>query len=242
MVDEKEGSTLYDFIQGRLIRYVAGKVVIAACGIGYELYVGKPPTEPLETMVTYYTHFVVREHEQLLYGFPTQAERDMFRRLITISGIGPKVALSLLTHLTPQQMMLAVVEEDSGRLKGVPGIGPKTAKRLILELKDRLKDLWPAYQETSHVAQTHAHSIDATVTAGDKDEHEPPTHRSDDPVFWSLYVGEALQALGFQEEEVSSAIQYIKNKNTSVAEGEEHIPSLEQYLKEALKYLAHAKG
>lgn len=240
MVDEKEGSTLYDFIHGRLIRYVAGKVVIEACGIGYELYVGKPPIEPLDTMVTYYTHFVVREHEQLLYGFSTQAERDMFRRLITISGIGPKVALSLLTHLTPQQMMLAVVEEDSGRLKGVPGIGPKTAKRLILELKDRLKDLWPVYEETAHVVQTHAHSTDTIVTADSEVERDTPAHRSEPPVYWALYVQEALQALGFREEEASYAIQYIKS--ASVAEGEDQTPSLEQYLKQALKYLAHAKG
>lgn len=201
--------------------------MVEVCGVGYEIWIGKPPNDPLGSVVTFYTHFVVREHEQLLYGFPTRAERDMFRRLITVNGIGPKVALSLLTHLTPQQMVLAVVEEDSGRLKGVPGIGPKTARRLILELKDKLKDLFPAYEAGEAADRSKAY------------EEEKGDMHSDmlaQPVHWAQHVEEALLALGFRQEEAREALQYIKTVYT--AADKESDLALEIYLKEALKYLS----
>jgi Holliday junction DNA helicase RuvA len=91
--------------------------------------------------LTLYTHFVVREDAQLLFGFATASERDLFRGFIKINGVGPKLALSLLSSLDVATLAMAVRAEDISMLTRVPGIGKKTAERLMLELKNRLDDL-----------------------------------------------------------------------------------------------------
>jgi Holliday junction DNA helicase RuvA len=88
--------------------------------------------------VTLLTHLVVREDAHLLYGFLTAAERAAFRQLLKISGVGPKVALSVLSGLSVDDLSAAVAEGDAGRLTKVPGIGKKTAERLVLEMRDKL--------------------------------------------------------------------------------------------------------
>ena len=87
-----------------------------------------------------FTHFVVREDAQLLYGFGSRTERDVFRDLIRISGVGPKLALSVVSSLTLEALAEAVRSHDVGRLTKVQGVGKKTAERLLMELKDRLGD------------------------------------------------------------------------------------------------------
>jgi Holliday junction DNA helicase RuvA len=84
------------------------------------------------------THFVVREDAQILYGFETPAEREAFRQLIKISGVGPRTALSVLSGMSVTELAQAITLQDVGRIKKVPGIGPKTAERLLLELKGKL--------------------------------------------------------------------------------------------------------
>jgi len=88
--------------------------------------------------VTLLTHLVVREDAHLLYGFITAPERAAFRQLLKISGVGPKVALSVLSGLSVDDLSAAVASEDAGRLTKIPGIGKKTAERLVLELRDKL--------------------------------------------------------------------------------------------------------
>jgi Holliday junction DNA helicase RuvA len=88
--------------------------------------------------VTLLTHFVVREDAQQLFGFLTAGERATFRQLVKISGIGPRMALAILSGLSVTELAQAVSQQDSGRLVKVPGIGKKTAERLLLELKDKL--------------------------------------------------------------------------------------------------------
>ena len=90
--------------------------------------------------VTLLTHFVVREDAQILYGFATAPERDAFRELIKISGVGPRTALSVLSGMSVSELAQAVTAQESGRLVKVPGIGKKTAERLLLELKGKLGD------------------------------------------------------------------------------------------------------
>ncbi|GAB4401754.1 MAG: Holliday junction branch migration protein RuvA [Rhodoferax sp.] len=117
------------------------EVVIDCQGVGYTVQV------PMSTFfnlpergvrVSLLTHFVVREDAQTLYGFATQAERATFRTLIKVNGVGPRMALAILSGLTVDELAQAVAQQHSARLMRVPGIGKKTAERLLLELKGKL--------------------------------------------------------------------------------------------------------
>ncbi|MEK9939448.1 MAG: Holliday junction branch migration protein RuvA [Methylotenera sp.] len=108
-------------------------------GIGYEIHI---PSRymgdiTLKTQQRLYTHFVVREDAQLLYGFATQQERATFRQLLKVNGIGAKSALSILSGLSIDDLVQAVALQETGMLTRVPGVGKKTAERLLLELKDK---------------------------------------------------------------------------------------------------------
>ena len=111
-------------------------------GVGYEIdvpmstFYGLPK---IGEQVVLATHMVVREDAQLLYGFATEAERSTFRVLLKVSGVGPKVALAVLSGMSVNDLAEAVATQESGRLVKVPGIGKKTAERLLLELRDKLK-------------------------------------------------------------------------------------------------------
>ena len=130
---------------GRLTGLLAEKsppqVLIDVNGVGYEVDVPMSSFYNLPGLgerVTLLTHFVVREDAQLLFGFLTAPERAVFRQLIKISGIGPRMALSLLSGLSVAELTQAVAQQQAGRLVKVPGIGKKTAERLLLELKGKL--------------------------------------------------------------------------------------------------------
>lgn len=137
---------------GRLTGLLADKsppqVLLDVGGVGYELDVPMSSFFNLPAVgerVTLLTHFVVREDAQVLFGFLTAGERDSFRQLIKISGVGPRTALSLLSGLSVSELAQAVTAQDASRLVKVPGIGKKTAERLLLELKGKLgADLGPA--------------------------------------------------------------------------------------------------
>ncbi len=130
---------------GRLIGQLAQKtppqVLIDVNGVGYEVDVPMSSFYNLPALgerVTLLTHFVVREDAQQLFGFLTAAERAAFRQLIRISGVGPKMALVLLSGLSVAELTQAVAQQQTTRLVKVPGIGRKTAERLLLELKGKL--------------------------------------------------------------------------------------------------------
>ena len=128
-------------LHGKLLEKNPPQILIDVSGVGYEVDV------PMSTFcnlpevggeLTLHTHFVVREDAELLYGFATLAERAVFRALIKISGVGPKIALALLSGITVDQLKDAVDRGETGLLTKVPGIGKKTADRLVLELKGKL--------------------------------------------------------------------------------------------------------
>ena len=128
-------------LTGQLAEKTPPQVLIDVQGVGYEVDVPMSSFYNLPALgerVTLLTHFVVREDAQLLYGFLTSAERAAFRLLIKISGIGPKMALALLSGLSVAELSQAVAQQQAGRLVKVPGIGKKTAERLLLELKGKL--------------------------------------------------------------------------------------------------------
>jgi Holliday junction DNA helicase RuvA len=129
---------------GRLTGTLSDKnppqVLVDCNGVGYEVDVPMSTFYNLPGLgdkVTLLTHFVVREDAQILYGFETAGEREAFRQLIKISGVGPRTALSVLSGMSVGDIAQAVTAQDAGRLVKVPGIGKKTAERLLLELKGK---------------------------------------------------------------------------------------------------------
>lgn len=128
-------------LHGKLIEKTPPQVLVDVGGVGYEVDVPMStfcnlPAEGSE--ITLLTHFIVREDAQLLYGFATAAERQTFRALIRISGVGPRIALAVLSGMSTQDLADAVEQGNATLLTRVPGIGKKTADRLVLELKGKL--------------------------------------------------------------------------------------------------------
>ena len=128
-------------LQGTILEKQPPTILLDVQGVGYEL------EAPMSTFyhlpecgenIVLHTHLVVREDAQLLYGFHSLSERLMFRNLIKISGVGPKLALTILSGMSAEDFTRCILEEDSKALTKLPGVGKKTAERLVIELKDRL--------------------------------------------------------------------------------------------------------
>ncbi|MEW9798079.1 Holliday junction branch migration protein RuvA [Alteromonas sp. CYL-A6] len=129
-------------IQGQLIEKQPPDVLVDVNGVGYEIQMPMTSFYQLPAVgetVTLYTHFVVREDAQLLFGFSEKVERALFRELIKANGVGPKLALTILSGMSASQFLASVQNEDVSALVSMPGIGKKTAERLVVELKDRLE-------------------------------------------------------------------------------------------------------
>lgn len=134
-------------LSGILVEKQAPEVVIDVNGVGYELQV--PMTSfyelpALNQTAMLFTHFVVREDAQLLYGFITKQERALFRLLIKTNGVGPKLALTILSGMTAAEFVNCVERDDIATLVKLPGVGKKTAERLVIEMRDKLKSLLEA--------------------------------------------------------------------------------------------------
>lgn len=132
------------YLRGVLAEKEITRVVVECHGVGYEAAIplstfDRLPAEGAE--VKLYTHHEVREDAQLLFGFATKPERDMFRLVTTVSGVGPKLALAVLSGLTVGDLQLAVSQGDAKRLAAVKGIGKKTAARIVVELKDKINPI-----------------------------------------------------------------------------------------------------
>jgi holliday junction DNA helicase RuvA len=128
-------------LQGQLAAKNPPQVLVDCHGVGYEVDVPMSTFYNLPELggpVTLLTHFVVREDAQILFGFATAQEREAFRQLIKITGVGPRMALSLLSGMSVADLAQAITQQAVGRLTKVPGIGKKTAERLLLELKGKL--------------------------------------------------------------------------------------------------------
>lgn len=179
-------------ISGVLLEKNPPQVVIDVNGVGYEVDVPMSTfynLPKLQEKVALFTHMVVREDAQLLYGFGTEAERATFRQLLKVSGVGPKVGLAVLSGMSVNDLAEAVAMQESGRLTKVPGIGKKTAERLLLELKDRLK-------------------VDVRITVGG--EAPAPSSAAD--------ILNALISLGYNEKEALFAIKQLP-RDASVSDG-----------------------
>jgi Holliday junction DNA helicase RuvA len=182
-------------LTGTLLEKHPPQILLDVGGVGYEIDV------PMSTLyvlphageaASLYTHFVVREDAQLLFGFATRSERETFRQLIKISGIGPKIALAVLSGMTSDELASAIEREDAARLAKVPGIGKKTAERLCLELRGKLAGTSALAPKTPGAA---------FVVASPRDD-----------------VANALLALGYNEREAAAAIKALP-EDVSVNDG-----------------------
>ena len=144
------------FLRGRLLLKQPPDVVLDVGGVGYEVQVPMTTLFDLPAVgeeVTLLTHFVVREDAQLLYGFRDEADRRLFRELIRVSGVGPKLALALLSGLDARAFAKCLQRDDIASLVALPGVGRKTAERLLVEMRDKagqwLSDVLPAESVTA---------------------------------------------------------------------------------------------
>lgn len=127
-------------LSGKLLEKHPPQILLDVQGVGYEVDVPMSTFYSLPALgelMTLYTQLIVREDAHLLYGFATERERQLFRQLIKITGVGAKLALTILSGLSGDELSHAVMAQDAGRLVKIPGIGKKTAERLLLELKDK---------------------------------------------------------------------------------------------------------
>lgn len=156
---------MFEYIRGKLIASSSGYAVIeAGGGVGYRLAIPPNSAEHLpargEELLLYTSH-VVREQSETLYGFIEAQQRDLFELLITISGIGPKIALSLIGHTTLAELRRSVQNEETAPLCRVPGIGKKSASRILVEMRDKLPQLYERLEITERPSLPNTPAEDA---------------------------------------------------------------------------------
>lgn len=137
---------MYEYIQGNIAELLPAYVVIETGGVGYLLNISLQTYSEIEhsTQARLFTHFMVREDAQLLYGFATKAERELFRQLISVSGVGGNTARMILSTYSPRELQSIITTENAVLLKNVKGLGLKTAQKIIVELSGKLTALFDA--------------------------------------------------------------------------------------------------
>lgn len=188
---------MFYFIRGLVALSEPGLVVIDVNGVGYGIMTSLNSSSMAETgkEATFYTYLHVREDIFDLYGFITQEELACFKQLISISGVGPKAALSILGVTTPASLATAVVQGNEKALSAAPGVGKKLAQRIILELKDKMSKLGIDPQAGTDVAAGALYDISSPAA---KD------------------AADALTVLGYGRQEVSAALRGIDTEGMSV--------------------------
>ncbi|WP_057831532.1 Holliday junction branch migration protein RuvA [Colwellia sp. TT2012] len=195
-------------LRGMLVEKNSPEILIECAGVGYE--VTMPITSiyalpELEQQAIIYTHFVVREDAQLLYGFTNKVERKLFRLLIKVNGVGPKLALAVLSNMSADQFVACVRHDDIAAIVKIPGVGKKTAERLLIEMRDRLKD-WQAQQPVQLV------SNDGVIP------EQLSADLSQDTTFISDNKGDAIDALlslGYKQVQADKAVKSVYNRGMS---------------------------
>jgi holliday junction DNA helicase RuvA len=153
-------------LSGKIIEKQPPQILLDVNGVGYEVQASMTTfydLPELEQAVTLHTHLVVREDAQILYGFSTGQERLFFRNLIKINGVGPKLALTILSGISSQEFVLAVQNDDVTRLVRLPGIGKKTAERLIVEMRDKITQWMTEVGSTSSFDNSLASNQDSLI-------------------------------------------------------------------------------
>lgn len=187
---------MYAYINGKIADKINNYVIIDNGGIGYKIFMSPSVIEKLPDVgenLKVYTYYYVREDNIALYGFRSNEELRMFELLLSVSGIGAKSAVQILSSITPSSFALAVISNDVSKIVKIPGIGNKTAARIILELKDKLKTEQEVCQNEK---------ISKVIDLEEKDT-EAIT---------------ALQVLGYTRKEISKTLEKIDTQNLTVEE------------------------
>lgn len=185
------------FVSGILEMKFNGYVVINVGGIGYKIYMSENSIDALGNIgdsVTVYTHQQVREDDISLYGFLNLEELNMFELLISVSGVGAKSALNTLANIEPSSFALAVISNDTSKLVKIPGVGAKTAARIVLELKDKLKN-----QDIVDKKKNKLNNNDADASIIEE-------------------AISALQVLGYNRKEIEKVFEKIELNNLTLEE------------------------
>ena len=206
---------MFYYISGKLTHLDMGYAVIDAGGVGYKMTISQstysqmPPHRSVEEKptVTLYSYMAVREDGIELFGFATEEELDSFKLLITVSGVGPKAAISILSLLSPQKLAVAICTDDKKTIAKANGVGPKTAARIVLELKDKLKGQAIATDDGGDIAN------DAADIFGSSDKKADALS--------------ALTVLGYTRSEAEAVLRKIDTTSLEV----------DDIIKEALKRL-----
>ena len=206
---------MFYFIKGPLVMSDLHTAVIDAGGVGYKLTISENTYRALPRMgaggvVTLYTHLSVREDGVELFGFENERELSSFKMLLSVSGVGPKAAMAILSLLTPEKFALAVCTEDKKTISKANGIGPKTAARIILELRDKLMKERDIDDDLSTAILDHSAEAAGAPARGKLTEAQ-----------------DALLVLGYSRSEAQSVLKNIDTQALSV----------EDIIKEALKRL-----
>ena len=188
-------------LNGLLVEKQPPEILIEVSGVGYEVQMPMTCFYDLPKVgdnAIVYTHFVVREDAQLLFGFNNKTERALFRELLKANGVGPKLGLAILSGMSAQQFVSCVNNEDATALVKLPGVGKKTAERLVLEMKDRLKnwgnDLFTPFSDSAVIEP----ASDATIA----------NNAADDAV-------SALVALGYKLPQAQKAVKSVSKPDMS---------------------------
>ena len=187
---------MFAYIKGSLEIKTNNYVVIDVNGVGYKIFMSQKGIETLDeigNIVKVYTYYYVREDNISLYGFRTNEELRMFELLLSVSGIGAKSAITMLSAISPSEFAISVISNDTSKLTKVPGIGNKTAARIILELKDKLK----------------------TEQAIEKDEKTEEVVSKQEINEEALA---ALQVLGYNKKEVEKILEKFDSSKMTVEE------------------------
>ena len=193
-------------IRGILIEKSPAQALVECAGLGYEVdipyttFFNLPETGD---ELVLHTHFVVREDAQSLYGFSSRLDRDLFRLLIKVNGVGPKLAAGILSGLDANQFIRCVEARDANALVKLPGVGKKTAERLLIEMTDRIGQLEGQFTPASPNATVTSDSANASIAAG----HDPREEAE-----------AALIALGYKPQEASKAISKVAEESMSSQE------------------------
>ena len=204
---------MISYIKGRLVETAENIIVVECNGIGYQLLV---PLSVIDSMphcgndVKIYTHMQVREDLLQLFGFLTRDDLEVFKLLISVSGVGPKAALSILGTITADELRYAVMADDAKTIAKTPGIGAKTAGKLVIELKDKLK-----YRDINDVMDVSGqNSVNVSSKAADKSIISDAV--------------EALVALGYSATDAMKAVRSVDASDYT---------TVEQLLKLSLKHM-----
>ncbi len=196
---------MYEFLEGDVVSRSPGRLTLSVGGVGYDLAVPLRDAFAIGARVRVFAHLVVREDAHLLFGFQERSGRDLFRLLLTVRGVGPGMALAILSALSREELVEAVLAGDAARLVRVKGVGKKTAEQVLLDLRDKAarlrQELVPSSAPTPVAARTEINLADAaaalvSIGFSEKDARKQVERAAErvDPANLEALVRAALQA------------------------------------------------